>query len=344
MLLSSNNSISMYFEILFLLLITYFCYQILIKLAKYVNLIDTPNDRSIHINPTVRGFGVVIFISIGITLFVFNPIIFVEQTNLLSSVLLVGLLGLIDDIKETPPFIKILTLVVVYIFLYSDGFLISYLGVYFGISVNLNLVLAILFTTLAIVAFTNAFNIIDGLDGLSGLIAIIIFLAFLFIGYENNDKLMTTISVLFITTLIFFLIYNWNPAKVFLGDSGSLMIGFVISILGIRSLNYIEPISILYITSIPIIDAFFVYLRRILEGKPPFVADKLHCHHILLAYFKGNIKKTVLFIALIQFISGLFGVFLISHVNDSLISLLVFLSFFFLTFILLNRIRTNLLS
>ena len=131
----------------------------------------------------------------------------------------------------TNPFIKIATLVIVYSFLYAEGFLITNLGVFLGVSLNLNLMLAILFTILAIVAFTNAFNLIDGLDGLSGLIAIIIFLSFLVIGIKNNDQFLITIPILFITSLVVFLFYNWYPAKVFLGDSGSLMIGFTISLM-----------------------------------------------------------------------------------------------------------------
>jgi len=329
----------MYFEILFLLLVTYFAYQLLIKFAKYLKLIDIPNARSTHINPTIRGFGVVIFSSIGLTLLVFDPAMFSKHPNLLSAVMLIGLLGLIDDIRETPPIIKIITLIVVYMFLYAEGFLINYLGVYLGTSINLNLIVAILFSTSAIVAFTNAFNLIDGLDGLSGLVAIIIFLSFLFIGITNNDQLLITIPVLFIASLCVFLFYNWSPAEVFLGDSGSLMIGFIISVLGIRSLNYIEPISILYITAVPIIDALFVYMRRLLDGKSPFKADKLHCHHILLAYLNGNVKKTVLIIALIQFIFSALGVFFVRNVSDSFLALLMFVVIYISIYFYLNRIR-----
>ncbi len=331
----------MFLEILFLLLVTYFAYQLLIKVAKHLNLIDIPNSRSIHHNPTIRGFGVVIFASIGLTLVVFDITIFAEHPNLLSAVMLIGLLGLIDDIKETPPIIKITTLIVVYIFLYAEGFLISYLGVFLGFSINLSLIVAILFSTGAIVAFTNAFNLIDGLDGLSGLIAIIIFLSFLFIGITNNDRLLITIPVLFITSLSVFLFYNWSPAKVFLGDSGSLMIGFVISILGIRSLNYIEPISILYITAVPIIDALFVYLRRLLDGKSPFQADKLHCHHILLTHLNGSVKKTVLTIATIQLISCVVGVVFVANVSDSFIAFIVFITIYVVIYSVLNRIRVS---
>ena len=329
----------MYFEILFLLLVTLFAYQLLIRFAKYVNLIDIPNERSSHKTSTIKGFGLVIFISIGLTLLVFRPSMYFDNTFLLSAVLLVGLLGLVDDIKEVSPLVKIVTLIIVYSFLYAEGFLITSLGTYLGINFDLTLIFAILFSALAIIVFTNAFNIIDGLDGLAGLISIIIFLSFLFIGINNNDQLLITISILFISTLIIFLIYNWYPAKVFLGDSGSLMIGFVISVLGIRSLDYIQPIAILYITLIPIVDALFVYFRRILDGKSAFKADKLHCHHLILVYFNGNVRKTVIVIALVQLIASFIGLLFVAKVTDSFISLLGFLVLFFLMNKFLNRIK-----
>ncbi len=329
----------MYFEILFLLLVTYFAYHLLIRFAKNVNLIDIPNERSSHKTSTIKGFGLVIFVSIGLTLLVFRPSMYFDNRFLLSAVLLVGLLGLVDDIKEVSPFIKIVTLIIVYSFLYAEGFLITSLGTYLGINFDLTLIFSILFSVGAIIAFTNAFNIIDGLDGLAGLISIIIFLSFLFIGINNNDPLLITIPILFISSLSIFLIYNWHPAKVFLGNSGSLMIGFVISILGVRSLDYIQPIAILYITLTPIVDALFVYFRRILDGKSPFMADKLHCHHLILGYLNGNVRKTVIIIALVQLIASLIGVLIVAKVTDSFIPLLGFLVLFILTYKFLDRIK-----
>ncbi|MDC1447380.1 undecaprenyl/decaprenyl-phosphate alpha-N-acetylglucosaminyl 1-phosphate transferase, partial [Candidatus Thioglobus sp.] len=329
------------FEVFFLLLVTYFAYQLLIKFAKKVSLIDLPNSRSSHVLPTIKGFGVVLCIAIGITLFVFNQALFIKHSNLLSAVLLVGILGLVDDMVGTNPFIKIATLVIVYSFLYAEGFLITNLGVFLGVSLNLNLMLAILFTILAIVAFTNAFNLIDGLDGLSGLIAIIIFLSFLIIGIKNNDQFLITIPILFVTSLVVFLFYNWYPAKVFLGDSGSLMIGFTISLMAIRSLNYIEPISILYITAVPIIDFLFVTTRRLLDGVSIFKADRLHCHHILQSYFNNSVRKTVIVIAVFQTLFSSLGLVFVSEVNDSFIVLALFILIFFIIFKLLNNIRAT---
>jgi len=334
----------MYLEFFFLLLVTYFSYQIFIKVAKKFNLLDFPNVRSSHNIPTIRGFGIVIFISIGITLLVFHPAFLIENPNILSAILLIFLLGLVDDIIEVPPFAKILTLVVVYMFLYSEGFLITDLGIFLGIDLNLSTIIAIIFSIVAIVIFTNAFNLIDGLDGLSGLISLIIFISFLVIGANNNDHLLIIISSLFVTSLSVFIFYNWHPAKVFLGDSGSLMIGFVISILAIQSLNYIEPISILYITSVPIIDILFVTIHRISDKKSIFHADKLHCHHVLLSYFDNNIKRTVIIIALFQLLSSVIGVIFISKVNDGFIALMVFCLIFFIAYKILNKIRIRALN
>jgi UDP-GlcNAc:undecaprenyl-phosphate GlcNAc-1-phosphate transferase len=334
----------MYLEVLFLLFVTYFFYQILTKFAKKLNLIDMPNERSSHNVPTIRGFGIVIFVSIGLTLLIFQPYMFLDKSYLLSSILLIGLLGMADDIKATPPMIKIATLVLVYAFLYREGFLITNLGVFLGVNLELRLVIGIIFSALSIVVFTNAFNLIDGIDGLSGLIAIIIFSSFLIIGIKNNDQLLITIPILFITSLSVFIFYNWHPAKVFLGDSGSLMIGFVISILGVISLSYIEPISILYIASVPIIDFLFVTFRRILAGASIFKADKLHCHHILLAYFDNNVKKTVITISSFQFILSISGLFYIAKVNDSFWSLLLFIFIFLGIYFFLNTIRIAKLS
>ena len=329
----------MYLEVLFLLFVTYFFYQILTKFAKKLNLVDIPNERSSHNVPTIKGFGIVIFASIGLTLLIFQPSIFVDNKYLLSSILLIGLLGMADDIKSTPPVIKIATLALVYFLLYAEGFIITNLGVFIGANLELSLVGGIVFSALSIMTFTNAFNLIDGLDGLSGLIAIIIFSSFLLIGIMNNDKLLVTIPILFITSLSVFIFYNWHPAKIFLGDSGSLMIGFVISILGVRSLDYIEPISILYIASVPIIDFLFVTFRRTLAGTSIFQADRLHCHHILLSYFNNNVKKTVITIACFQLLLSILALLYVSKVSDSFLALLLFVFIFLIIYFFLKTIR-----
>lgn len=330
----------MYFEIFFLILLTYLSYKLLRKIGIQLNLVDLPNSRSSHDLPTIRGFGIVIFVSIGITLLTFNSFLINDHPYLLFAVLIVGILGLVDDIVNIPPIIKISTLIIAFFFLYAEGFLIQNLGFFLGIDLELNLSLAIIFSLFSVIVFTNSFNLIDGLDGLSGSVAIIIFLSFLYLGIENNDKLLSTIPILFITSLGVFLCFNWNPAKVFLGDSGSLMIGFVISILAIRAIDYIAPISVLYIAALPILDTLFVIVRRVRNGISPLKPDRLHLHHILLEHLNNNVQKTVLILAFTQIIFGIVGVEIISKVSDSFLAFISFVIFFVILFNFVNRKAT----
>ena len=330
----------MHYQVIFLFFLTIAVYKLFSKFAIKLNLVDLPNERSSHQTPTLRGFGIVIFISIGLTLTAFESFMIYENPYLLCSVIIVAVIGVFDDIQETPPLIKISTLTLAYIFLYVEGFLIDDLGVLLGVSLELNLIVSIIFSIFAVIIFTNSFNLVDGLDGLAGTIALIIFSSFLLIGMKNNDQLLTTIPFLFMTSLVVFLFYNWHPAKVFMGDSGSLMLGFVISVLGIKAINYIEPISIIYIAAIPILDTLFVIFRRILNKISPFKPDRMHLHHILLLFFNGQVKKTVICLAFIQLLLSALGLFVVSEVDDSLIALIVFILIFIVLYKLLMRIIT----
>jgi UDP-GlcNAc:undecaprenyl-phosphate GlcNAc-1-phosphate transferase len=117
-----------------------------------------------------------------------------------------------------------------------------------------------------------------------------------------------------------------------MGDSGSLMIGFVISALGIHALNYIEPISILYIAALPIFDSLIVFFRRISKGNSPFAPDRSHLHHIVLDQFNGNVTKTVMTIAMIQISFSAVGLLLVAQVEDSFVPLVVIVALLLSTY------------
>jgi UDP-GlcNAc:undecaprenyl-phosphate/decaprenyl-phosphate GlcNAc-1-phosphate transferase len=329
----------MFLETISLLFITLVFYKLYLKFAKRYDLVDVPNSRSSHETPTFKGFGVVIFCSIILKLLIFNPIFFVDNIFFLGAVSLIFLLGLFDDLYDVSPIIKIITLIIAYIFLYAEGFLITNLGIFFGISIQLYLLFAICFTLFSIIAFTNAFNLIDGLDGLAGVISLVILVSFFYIGVMNDDQFLIIIPSLFIIPLIIFIIFNWHPAKIFLGDSGSLMIGLVISLLSIKSLEYIEPISILFIAGIPIIDSIFVFSRRLINGGSPFTPDKNHMHHIILNYNKNNTKRTVFFIGLMQLTLSILGIFVVANVPDSFIFLMVFIALILIVYQLLIYLK-----
>lgn len=185
--------------------------------------------------------------------------------------------------------------------------------------------LSLPFTFFAVSGFTNALNLIDGLDGLSTTISILILSIFVYIGLIYVDEFMIILSMVVISGLLAFLIYNWYPASIFMGDSGSLTLGFVISILAIKSLEHISSaVTILFFTAIPVLDTMIVMIRRKLKGGSAFRADRCHIHHIILSCFNNSTPKTVFFILFIQLLYILVGLAIDSRV-DGLYLLILFI-------------------
>ena len=120
------------------------------------------------------------------------------------------------------------------------------------------------------------------------------------------------------------------------------MIGFLITLLGIKSLDYIQPVSILYIAAIPIFDSIIVFFRRIQKKQHPFKPDKKHLHHIILSYMGQDISKTIFIMALIQIFFSILGIIIISNVSDSFFPLLIIIILLFLVyFFTLNYQESN---
>ncbi len=175
--------------------------------------------------------------------------------------------------------------------------------------------------------YTNALNLMDGLDGLAASISLVILVTFFAIGWQHSDELIISLSSFFIITLLVFLLFNWHPAKVFMGDSGSLTLGVLIVILAIQSVQYITPTSVLFIIALPLLDTFIVMTRRIQRGQSPFQADKNHMHHFLFNV-KGDIRYTVIILVMMQIVFSLIG-YQIGQADDML-SLILFLLLFYI--------------
>jgi len=292
---------------------------VLIGLVKYyapkIGLIDIPSDRSNHHHYIPRGAGIGFYLPIAIVLLIFhfNDILINIWTCL--AVFLVFIIGVLDDHHDASPNTKFVVIIISSIFLSFDGVIINDLGTFFGMEIILGW-LALPFTIFAIVGFTNALNLIDGLDGLAATISIVILGTFLAVGYLHNDFFMMAVSIAFIAGLSSFLIFNWNPASIFMGDSGSLTLGFVISILAVKSLAYLPAVSILFITAIPILDTLIVMIRRKLNGRSIFGADRCHLHHVLRDFFTEDTKKTVLFLGVFQVIYSLTGLQLDKNMDE----------------------------
>ena len=281
--------------------------KIIQKYASFLGLLDTPNRRSIHTQKTPRGGGIGFFLSVFLILpFFYGDVLFLYLWTYLA-LFLIFVMGWMDDYRGITPTTKFIIIWISTMLLWLDGIRIDEVGVYFGTLVTLGW-FSFPFTLFAVSGFTNALNLIDGLDGLSSVLSLLILGTFYSIGVRYEDSFIQLLSLSFILSLIAFLLYNWHPASIFMGDSGSLSLGFVISIVAVKSLEYIPAVHILFFSAIPVLDTLIVMIRRKRRGGSAFRADKSHIHHIMMVCFDHNTPKTVLFLALIQLIYILIGV------------------------------------
>jgi UDP-GlcNAc:undecaprenyl-phosphate/decaprenyl-phosphate GlcNAc-1-phosphate transferase len=263
----------------------------IINLIKKYRLFDMPDVRKEHSSPIPTMGGVAIVAGMMTSLFLWFP--FSNQMGQIcfffSITILFGL-GIMDDMKDLSARYKfIIQGGLAVLIALSDIRITSFNGL-FGIN-ELPLTAQYTFTILAIVGITNSFNLIDGIDGLAGglgFMSLIIIGIFLTMSGDINTAL---IAFALAGGILAFLYFNFNPAKIFMGDTGSLVLGFVIAVMCIRlmqvnvfSLNPVlphAPVFVLGIVLIPVFDTLRVFAVRIWKGKSPFMADKTHIHHLL---------------------------------------------------------------
>jgi len=300
---------------------------LLIRYADKLGFVDIPNQRSAHskIMPRSAGLGFVSAVLLTPLLFNFN--FFLEYYYVFLAITVILIAGVLDDKFDVSPKIKFIFIFIATLMLYMHDLQIDSLGSYFGFEITIPKFLIFIFTFFAIAGFTNALNLMDGLDGLAGSIALVMFTSFFAIGWTYNDTLMTNLSAMYMGALIVFLFFNWNPAKIFMGDSGSLALGFSIALLSIQSLNYVEPTAVLFLLALPIFDTFIVMRRRIQRGLSPFEADKTHLHHLLYKV-KLHVKFTTVMLICMQIIFSIMGFQM--HNADNTLTLILFILFFYI--------------
>ncbi|WP_294957681.1 glycosyltransferase family 4 protein [Sulfurovum sp.] len=267
--------------------------------AVKLGMIDIPNARSTHREETARGAGIGFFLASMLTLSFFNYTMLLHFPWTYTAIWLIFVVGVLDDHYDTSPNTKFIVIILATVLLYFDGIVIDDLGTYWGKKLSLGW-MALPFTIFAVAGFTNALNLADGLDGLAGTISIVILSGFWVVGYMHNDTFIMLFSTIFIASLLAFLVFNWYPASIFMGDSGSLTLGFVISVLAIKSLAYLPTVSILFIAALPILDTLVVMIRRKRSGRSVFSADHCHLHHVLRRFFMEDTRKTVIFLGVFQ--------------------------------------------
>jgi UDP-GlcNAc:undecaprenyl-phosphate GlcNAc-1-phosphate transferase len=306
-----------------------------IFLGKKLNMMDIPGERKVHIKAIPRSGGIAVFFSFLLAYlfieFVFNPFTDKIFIYLFISLFMIFFLGVLDDFFDLKARLKFVFQILIAGFYAINVHSINEIPLPFlEDSISLG-IFSIPFTIIWIVAITNAFNLIDGLDGLSSGLAAIASFTFFVVSLNLGNVIVSILAISLAGTLIGFLFFNSNPAKVFLGDSGSLFIGFLLASLSVLELkqvvatSFVTPILIFFI---PISDTLYAIIRRKLKGEPIFKADKEHFHHGLLRLGFSQ-RKTVFLIYFFTIILSLGAIFsLVIAVELSVLLLLVYMIVF----------------
>lgn len=326
-------------NVFLIVLITFFSSVILTpivkKIAYHVGALDKPDHkRKVHNKKMPSMGGLAIFFS-----FLIGYMLFAPKTTQMLSVLIGGFIivitGMLDDIKPLPAKVKLLMQIAAASIVVIYGNITFADMTIFGIKFNFGILkypLAILF----IVAIMNAINFCDGLDGLASGTSTIYFTTICIIGYIMNKLggLDVIMCLIMIGSCLGFLIYNFAPASIYMGDTGSLFLGFIISVialLGFKTATITSLIIPLLILFVPIIDTIFAMARRMLKGERIDHADREHLHHQLLKRTKST-KKAVLIMYAINILFASVSIFY--SLGDKKISMLLYIILLILLLIL----------
>jgi UDP-GlcNAc:undecaprenyl-phosphate GlcNAc-1-phosphate transferase len=323
----------------------------MIRIAPRLGFVDKPGGRKIHANPKPLGGGVAIFLSIAIPMIVGLALVnfagdwiiqrFADlpqiheliagaehQTPLslgmLACMLVIHAMGLVDDKKALGPFLKLVGQLLVATILVV-GFKMRALTA-------LGYVPSVILTVLWITAITNAFNFLDNMDGLSAGVAAVCTTAFLVTALSIQQWFVAATLALLLGALLGFLCWNFPPARIFMGDSGSLVIGFVLGVLTVRTTylprgtnwgaGWYAVFAPVIVLALPLYDLIVVSIIRISRGQSPFVGDTNHFSHRLVA--RGMSKRTaVLCLYLITAATSIAAI-LLPHVDNRFGAILIF--------------------
>ena len=298
------------------------------RFAHRVGAIDVPKDsRRIHKSPIPRLGGLAIFIGFLLSVIFFAEITVQIRGILIGSVIIV-ILGVIDDIFSLRAYIKLIVQILAALVAVGHGLVIETFSNPFVFSENELLFLgflAIPITVLWIVGITNSVNLIDGLDGLAVGVSTISSIVMLVIALIVSDMNVAIIMAALAGACIGFLPYNFNPAKIFMGDTGALLLGYVlatVSIIGLFKFYAVVSFAAPFLVfALPLVDTTFAFMRRLLKGKNPMSPDRGHFHHRLIDM--GLTQKQA--VAILYTVSGLLGLAAVVVTTSDEIRALIFL-------------------
>ncbi|WP_062551968.1 glycosyltransferase family 4 protein [Peptoniphilus phoceensis] len=302
--------------------ITFLQMPFTIKFAKKKGFLDVPKDnRRVHKKPIPVGGGIAMVISVSILMLFFLPINKGLIMTLIAS-LIIAISGLYDDKKGLSPKLKFIFQILAAVILIIAGMKIEFVTNPFDSNDALLILnmLSIPVTIFWVCGITNTINLIDGLDGLASGVSMICAISMFFITYNMGRYDVSLVCALVAGACLGFLPFNFNPAKIFMGDTGALYLGFMLSYISIS--GFLKQAAILMIfvpvliLGVPVFDTAFAMVRRKLSGKSMVEADKGHLHHRLLK-MGLNQRQTVV---ILYSISAIFGLLanLISKFHSSI--------------------------
>ena len=288
---------------------------IFLPIARVIGLVDKPDLRKAHVGDIPWIGGLCIFLSSVVTIF-FLQCCDDFSVFVLGSGFLMLTVGILDDVMDLKPQIKLLLqLVITSAAVHLSGLKITTLGTIFGVPWSLELgFLSLPFTVVAVVGLTNAFNMIDGCDGLAGGLSLLAICGILALGAKSMGPAMTLVLTSLASGILVFLCFNMlksSKFKIFLGDSGSLFLGYSIAWILIYSIERegsFTPSLALWIVLTPLFDFLLVLIFRLRFGHSVMRGDRSHIHHLLISYGLAHQKTTalILFVSTVLLTAGIY--------------------------------------
>lgn len=275
------------------------------KLAIKWGVVDQPDHRKVHTRIMPRMGGLAIFIAFVVSFYIYVPKN-KESIGILIGGAIIALTGMIDDKYQISPKMKMLGQLIAALVVIWCGLKVDFINLPFNGQVYFQW-LSIPITIFWLVGVTNAVNLIDGLDGLAAGVSGVAVSAIMVMSILMGNTLALILSVILLGCVIGFLFFNFHPAKIFMGDTGALFLGFnlaVLSILGFKQLTLIAFLVPILILGVPLSDTFYAIIRRIVNKKPISQPDKNHLHHCILSMGFSH-RNTVI---IIYGVSALFAV------------------------------------
>lgn len=288
--------------------IAFLIVPVIIKYSLRKNLVDMPGRRKIHKKVTPSMGGIAIFIGFFISSLIWIDMVWLGYIKfILVALFVIFFIGVRDDLVPLRAVIKLMGQIMaasLVIFLF-DLRIKTFYGL-FGLY-ELPAIVSYLITYFTIIVITNSFNLIDGLDGLAGTIAIVALLAFGVWFFLVDDHIFSRLSFSMLGAIFAFLIFNWEPSEVFMGDTGALVIGMMLAILAIHFINVNYNLGEMTpykfhgsvgtaacIIIIPLVDTLRIVILRLSKRQSPFAPDKSHVHHAIMRLGMSHSQTTLI--------------------------------------------------